>query len=106
MRHDGAMVGAKRGRGGVSQLDPVQARPKARYKRFYRRAVIGELDTIKRLTVGPVEAATLLGISRSSIYELLREGKLPAYKLGGKTIIVIDDIMKFLAHLPRYEPHK
>jgi len=34
------------------------------------------------LTVTPQEAAARLGMGRASIYRLLREGRLPAVKLG------------------------
>ena len=89
----------------MSQLDPVQiaALPKARYKRAYRR-ILGE--EINSLSISPRGAAQMLGISNSSVYILLNKRKLPAYKLGSKTLIRIADIKKFLSNLPRYEPKK
>ena len=90
----------------MSQLDPAQiARPKVRYKRVYRR-MLGEREEIKSLTVSPRNAATMLGISNASLYVLLKTKKLPAYKLGAKTLILISDLKKFLSHLPPYEPKK
>ncbi len=38
------------------------------------------------LTVRPVEAAAMLSISRSSVYELISSGVLPSVKLGGRMV--------------------
>jgi len=45
------------------------------------------MDT-KSLTIKVVEAAKLLGISRSLAYELVREGKIPALRLGKKRWVI------------------
>jgi Helix-turn-helix domain len=91
----------------VSTLDPVQlaARPKVRYKRAYRR-LLGERETIKSIAVSPIDAAIMLGISRASVYNLLKTRALPAYKLEARTLILVSDLKKFLSHLPRYESGK
>ena len=36
--------------------------------------------------VRPVEAAAMLSISRSSVYELIAAGTLPSVKIGGRMI--------------------
>jgi excisionase family DNA binding protein len=41
----------------------------------------------------------LLGISRSSLFELLRAGHLPAVKLGRRTLIRTSDLREFIANL-------
>lgn len=46
------------------------------------------------------EAAAQLGISRSRIYELLRDRELSARKLGRRTLIPRDAVAAFLAGLP------
>lgn len=46
------------------------------------------------------EAAAQLGISRSRIYELLRDGELSARKLGRRTLISREAVTAFLAGLP------
>ncbi|MEA3442193.1 MAG: helix-turn-helix domain-containing protein [Chloroflexota bacterium] len=42
----------------------------------------------KRLTITVEEAARLLGISRGLAYQMAREHKLPAIRLGKKRIVV------------------
>jgi len=42
-----------------------------------------------------------VGIGRDKLYGLIREGKLPARKLGRKTLILASDLEVFLASLPR-----
>jgi excisionase family DNA binding protein len=73
------------------------------YKKRYRR-------TIERqsLTVSLIEAATILGVSRATVYNLLKQNKLRAHKLGSRTIILTADIRKFISKLPlyTYEPRK
>ncbi|MCA3155079.1 MAG: helix-turn-helix domain-containing protein [Burkholderiales bacterium] len=41
----------------------------------------------------------LLGISRSSLFELLRTGQLPAVKLGRRTLIRTSELRRFIANL-------
>jgi excisionase family DNA binding protein len=38
------------------------------------------------------EASTLLGVGRSTVVRMLREGKLPRVKLGARTLIPMDAI--------------
>lgn len=40
------------------------------------------MDQITTLLLSPEEAAQLLGISRSRVYELLRDAELPSIKIG------------------------
>ena len=46
------------------------------------------------------EAARALGISKSGVYNLLRDGVLPSVRLGGRTLIRAADLEKFVAGLP------
>jgi len=41
----------------------------------------------------------LLGVSRSSLFELLRAGHLPAVKVGRRTLIRTSDLRRFIANL-------
>jgi excisionase family DNA binding protein len=43
----------------------------------------------------------IIGIGRDKLYKLIREGKLPARKLGRKTLILAADLETFLESLPR-----
>jgi excisionase family DNA binding protein len=52
------------------------------------------------------EARVLTGLGRTKLYELLKTGKLPAKKVGKRTLILRSDLEDFLASLPRYRcPH-
>jgi len=42
-----------------------------------------------------------VGVGRDKLYCLIREGKLPARKLGRKTLILASDLEAFLEALPR-----
>lgn len=48
-----------------------------------------------------LEAARLLGIGRSTLYALIKEGRLPVRKLGRRTLIHRDDLGQFVDGLPR-----
>ncbi len=52
-----------------------------------------------QLVFGIQEAANLLGISRSSIYILIREGKLPVVKLGRRTLIPVQELKSLLQRM-------
>ena len=86
----------------MSALDPVQ-RPKIRYK-YHRMRVLGERETIKRLTLTSVEAAKMLGVSRGTLYMLLKTRRLQAYKLDSKTVFFPADLRTFLSKLPPWSP--
>jgi excisionase family DNA binding protein len=45
-----------------------------------------------------------IGIGRDKFYDLIREGKLPARKLGRRTLILAADLDAFLEALPRLGP--
>ena len=43
------------------------------------------------------EAAWSLGISRSKLYRLVSEGRLPCVVIGGNTVLRLEDLQKFAA---------
>ena len=43
------------------------------------------MERIEPLFLRPVEAARLLGVSRTRIYEMLNTGSIPAVRLEGRT---------------------
>jgi excisionase family DNA binding protein len=49
------------------------------------------------------EAAGLLKLSRTSIFEQMRAGKLRGHKIGRRTVIKQDDLRTFMAALPAAE---
>ena len=53
-----------------------------------------------KVLLTPVEAATVLGIGRSKLYELLRSGRLPSVRIGACRRIPADVIHRFVLDLP------
>jgi excisionase family DNA binding protein len=47
------------------------------------------------------EAASISGISRSMLYRYIAAGLLPLRKAGRRSLILADDLRKFLRSLPR-----
>lgn len=50
----------------------------------------------KRLSYTIQEAASMLGVSRRSVYELSYRGELPTFKLLGRTLIRADDLERLV----------
>ncbi len=42
---------------------------------------------MERLTLSVTEAAEILGVSRSFMYQLVKENKIPSLKLGNRRLI-------------------
>ena len=63
----------------------------------------GELQVLPaatRLAHGVENAAALLDVGRTTVFELIRTGRLRAVKLGGRTLIPDAALREFLASLP------
>jgi excisionase family DNA binding protein len=67
-----------------------------------RRRLRGNAASIERLAVKPLEAAMMLGESRSTVYRLIHAGKLDAVKRGVTTLVLVSSIRSHLAALPRF----
>lgn len=52
------------------------------------------------LAVSITEAARMAGIGRTSLYEEIGRGALPARKIGRRTVVRIDDLREWLDKLP------
>ena len=46
------------------------------------------------------QATRILGIGRSTLYGIIKDGRLPVRKLGKRTLIIRDDLEHFIATLP------
>lgn len=46
------------------------------------------------------EACRRSGIGRTKLFELLNNGSIPRRKLGRKTLILAEDLQRFLKNLP------
>lgn len=49
------------------------------------------------------EASVVSGIGRTKLYEAISNGQLTARKFGHRTIVLRDDLLRFLASLPRVQ---
>ena len=55
-----------------------------------------QLPISERLLVRPEEAAALLGVGRSTIYELMRSGELPVIHIGRAARIPLHDLQRWV----------
>ena len=55
------------------------------------------------LAVSIAEAVRLTGIGRSSLYDAIRRGDLPIRKSGRRTVVLMEDLRRWLVGLPT--PH-
>lgn len=46
------------------------------------------------------QTVRILGVGRSTLYALIKEGRLPVRKLGKRTLILRADLEQFIAALP------
>jgi len=53
-------------------------------------------DQLERLAYSPAETAELLGVARSTVYELLHSGRLPSVLAGNRRLIPRAGIQAFL----------
>jgi len=53
-----------------------------------------------KLAVSIWEAVALTGIGRSSIYKLIKQGRLTPRKVGRRTLILIEDLEDLVRSLP------
>ena len=54
------------------------------------------------LLVKPLEAARLIGESRSTIYRLIHTGQINAVKRGATTLVVVESLRRYVAALPPF----
>lgn len=57
-----------------------------------------------KTTLSIAETTRLLGIGRSTLYSLIKDGRLPVRKLGKRTLVMREDLDRFLAALPQKKP--
>lgn len=48
------------------------------------------------MAVSPPEAARRIGVSRATMYDLLRRGAVPRRKIGTRTVIAVADLQSLL----------
>ena len=52
------------------------------------------------------EAVKASGIGRTTIFDMIKTGRLPAKKLGARTLILRSDLEAFVTSLPSRPPAK
>jgi len=57
---------------------------------------------MEKLLLTPEEAAEVLGIGRSKLYQLLADGTLDSVKLGGLRRVSVDALREFVSELRRH----
>ena len=60
-------------------------------------------NNIARLAYTVDEASTISALGRTSLYSRLKSGELPARKCGNRTIILAEDLQRFLSDLETFQ---
>jgi hypothetical protein len=55
----------------------------------------------EKLVYRPAEAQAALGIKNTLFWQLVKEGKLEARKIGAATVITAESLQAFVANLPK-----
>ena len=59
---------------------------------------------MNRKAFSPAEATTIAGVGRTTLFAEIKEGRLVARKCGRRTLILEDDLLKWLNALPLVKP--
>jgi excisionase family DNA binding protein len=51
---------------------------------------------MERLLLRPLEAAEMIGVGRSKVYELLASGDLPSIRIGGSVRVPLDALRAWI----------
>lgn len=57
-------------------------------------------EHMRPIAYRPKDAATVLGVSKSTIYQMIADGDLEARKLGAATLISHDELARVLGSAP------
>ena len=79
----------------AAYLTQIEALVEATRKELHH--LTASASTGQSLTVSIREAAELIGIGRTKVYNLMDEGVLPSRKVGKRRIILRADVLKYLA---------
>ena len=58
-------------------------------------------NTLSPLAYSPTDASKLLGLGRTKVFELLKNGTLKSFKYGSRRLIKLDAIQKCLELLEK-----
>lgn len=60
----------------------------------------------RQFSMSPVEAALWIGVSRSTIYRLIRQGEIPIVKVGRRTLLQSAHLERFVSERSRTLPRE
>lgn len=60
---------------------------------------MGERGTVEKLLLTPSEAAKVLSISRSKLYELIGQGRLSTVQIDASRRVPAQELVAFIQHL-------
>jgi excisionase family DNA binding protein len=63
-------------------------------------------EEVERIAYSVVEAAQIAGIGRTGLYQLISDGRIPAVKIGKRTLVRRSDLEAFMAALPTSRPSR
>jgi len=61
-------------------------------------------SAIEPITVRIPEAVRMTGLSRSKLYELIRDGEIETVKVGASTLVLVSSLNAFIEGLRRPAP--
>jgi excisionase family DNA binding protein len=59
------------------------------------------VSALQRVALSVPDACKVSGVGRTKLFEAIRSGKLVARKNGKRTLILHQDLLKFLEDLPK-----
>lgn len=62
------------------------------------------MNNLDPIAVSIADAVQLSGVGRSSIYEAIGRGDLPIRKRGRRSLVMVDDLRKWIESLPSHQP--
>ncbi|MCW8156738.1 DNA-binding protein [Stutzerimonas stutzeri] len=62
---------------------------------------MNQAATLQPLAVGPEEAASASGITRSAIYEAIARGDLASFKAGRRRLILVEELRAWLNRMAK-----
>jgi excisionase family DNA binding protein len=60
----------------------------------------------ERIAYTIVEACAFAGVRRTSLYKAIGAGELRAIKCGGRTLVLPEDLHRWLEGMPAIAPHR
>ena len=60
------------------------------------QCIKGEDEVYKKEILTPIEVADILKVSKSLVYEMIRQGKIPSVKFGRAVRVRMHDLEKFI----------